>query len=388
MAHFRSLTLPSFALAALSLAACTAPGGGTGDDDDTPDAPTGCQGLELLGCGEHGEDSVIVELIADSGDGVNTPRDLAFHPDVPGQLWIVAEDHSLVVLDDAGTADQQATTLGNLGPSTVHFYAVPSGIAFSADNGNWASSHETDELTQGAPPFGTPEDFMGPTLWTGDLSLYDTAPAHGQHLDMLHNSPNGMGIAWEQENTFWYFDGYHSAITRYAFNNDHGLGGADHSDGETARYAEGDVSRKSGTPSHLEFVHETDELYIADTGNDRIAVLDCTSGTRGSGVQPNYDGVDQYRMDDASITTLATGDDAGFNNPSGIAVRGDFVYVTDNRNGNILALSRTDGSLVDWLELDVPADSLMGIEFDADGNLYVVNYEEDQVLRISPKPAE
>jgi sugar lactone lactonase YvrE len=380
MVPTRLAIAPAFALFALSLAACPAPAGD--DDDGGPIA--GCDGIALLGCGAHTEDSVVIELVADGADGIDTPRDLAFHPDHPGQLWIVQKDQSLVLLDEVGTADQEATVLAQAGVGTEHFYAVPSGIAFSADTGNWASSHETDQLTQGPPPFGTPEDFMGPTLWTGDPSLYEGAPAHGQHLDMLHNSPNGMGIAWEEENTFWYFDGYHSSITRYAFNSDHGLGGADHSDGETARYVEGDVSRRPGVPSGLEFVHETDELYIADTGNDRIAVLDCASGTEGAATEPNYDGGAQYRMDNAAIRTLALGGDTGFDNPSGIAVQGDFVYVTDNRNGNLIALSRADGSLVDWLELDVPRDSLMGIAFDADGDLYVVNHEEDQILRIRP----
>lgn len=384
MAPIRLLTLSTFGLMALGLTACEAPGT-AGDDDDATGPDGGCDGVELLGCGEHGEDSVLVELIADSGDGLTQPRDLEFHPDRPGELWIAQKDHSLVVLFDTGTEDQSARVEDQIGPATLHFYAIPSGLAFSEDNGNWASSHETDELTQG--PNGTPADFMGPTLWTSDLAEYDSAPAHHQHLDMLHNSPNGMGIAWEEENTFWYFDGYHSAVTRYAFNEDHGLGGADHSDGETARWVEGDVDWKPGVPSHLEFVHETDQLFIADTGNDRVAVLDCTSGDRGDAVAPNYDGVDQYRVDNADIQTFSSGD-VGFEDPSGIAVTDEYVFITDNDNSNLLALSRADGSLVDWLELDVPSGSLMGLEFDDEGNLYVVNFEEAQILRISPKPAE
>ena len=383
MAPTRLLTLAALALSVLALSACEEP---TSNDDDDTVEPMGCNGLALLGCGAHGADSVVIDLIADSSDGIRTPRDLEFHPDIPGELWVVQEDQSLVVLHDAGTADQTGTVQDQMGPATAHFYAIPSGIAFSEDNGNWASSHETDERTQGAN--GTPADFMGPTLWTGDISLYDTAPAHAQHLDMLHNSPSGMGIAWEEENTFWYFDGYHSAVTRYAFNEDHGLGGADHSDGVTARYIEGGVERKRGVPSHLEFVRETDQLFIADTGNDRVAVLDCTSGTRGDIVVPNYDDVDQYRVDAADLATFSEGADVGFGTPSGLAVQGDFVFITDNGNSNLLALSRSDGSLVDWLELDTPRGSLMGLEFDGDGNLYVVNYEDDQILRISPKPTE
>ena len=370
-------------LMALSLGACTAPGGpGSGDDDDAPaddddDAPVG---VPLLGAGQHTEDSTSVELVADSGDGISQPRDLAFHPSNRGDLWIAGKGHSLVVLHDTGTADQSATVRDQISSGTTHFYAVPSGIAFSYDNDNWASSHETDEPTQGN---ATPFDFMGPTLWTGDLELYNTAPAHGQHLDMLHNSPNGMGIAWEEGNTFWYFDGYHSAITRYAFNSDHGLGGADHSDGVTSRYVEGEVAWFESIPSGLAFDAETDELFIADTGNKRIAVLDCASGEVGVQLPQNYDSTDQHRVDGASIADFSLGEDNSFSRPSGIALHGDHVFISDARHSRILALDRVTGDLVDWLELDVPEWSLMGMEFDDEGNLYVANYTEDQILRIS-----
>ena len=39
--------------------------------------------------------------------------------------------------------------------------------------------------------------------------------AHAGHLDMLHNSPNGAGLAWAGGNVYWYYDGYHHALARY-----------------------------------------------------------------------------------------------------------------------------------------------------------------------------
>ncbi len=370
----------TLSLGLFAFSACTPNPGVTDDDDAADDDDSNTSGVALLGGGNHTEDSASVELVADSADGITRPRDLAFNP-VTGDLWVAGKGEVLVVLHDTATSDQSSTVKGNPGINTSHFFAVPSGLAFSEDNGNWASSHETELPTQG--PNGTPADFMGPTLWTGDLGLYESAPAHGQHLDMLHNSPNGMGIAWEENNTFWYFDGYHSAVTRYAFNEDHGLGGADHSDAVTSRFVEGEVAWYQSIPSGLAFDRDTDELFIADTGNKRIAVLDCASGSEGAQLPLNYDGGDQHRVDGADLRDFALGEDASFSRPSGIALHGDHVFITDSRNSNILALDRTTGELVDWLELDVPEWSLMGIEFDDDGNLYVTNYTEDQILRIS-----
>ena len=59
---------------------------------------------------------------------------------------------------------------------------------------------------------------MGPTLWTNDGSIYNGG--HATHYDMLHDSPNGAGIAWESGTAYWIFDGWHQSLTRYNFRND------------------------------------------------------------------------------------------------------------------------------------------------------------------------
>ena len=102
----------------------------------------------------------------------------------------------MVGLEDAATKGLSFIKRAAEDGSHTHFMAKVSGIAFNSD-GNFATSQEEDQITQPS----TPANFMGPTLWDGNLKEWEEG--HLSHLDMLHNSPNGAGIAWEQGNVFW-----------------------------------------------------------------------------------------------------------------------------------------------------------------------------------------
>ena len=203
---------------------------------------------------------------------------------------------------------------------------------------------------------------------------------------MLHNSPNGMGIAWEEDNTYWVFDGWHGSLTRYAFNMDHGLGGSDHSDGEILRYVEGEVSRVEGVPSHMEVDHAEQALYVSDTGNNRVAVLDINSGTMGPSVGPNYDGLRVMNaMMGATLRTVVDGSQWNMAGPSGLALHNDMIFVTDNGSSRVYAFDK-QGELIDWLATGVRFGALMGIEIDDQGRILLVNALDNSIMRISPKP--
>ncbi len=336
-------------------------------------------GVAVLGAGTHDPDSVTIAVIADEDDGdLDEPLDLAFNPRAMDQLWVVnyASSATTIILDP-GTDDQTAERFRSTGSN--HFFASPASLAFS-DFGNWASAQDTDALTQGN---ATPADFMGPVLWDDNLDKFDSG--HGSHLDMLHNSPLGGGIAWDYDNVYWYFDGYHESITRYDFASDHGYGGADHSDHETLRYAEGSVQRIEGVPSHMELDRDSGLLYIADTSNNRIAILDTTSGEVGSSIRPNYDGGIQKEVEDAELWTLVDGpslSEVSLEAPAGLAIHDDLIFVGDYSSGYILAFD-FDGELVDWLDTGRGADAIGGIDFDADGNLWFTDIATSEILRIS-----
>jgi hypothetical protein len=360
----------------------------TNDDDGSGPSTTSTgggggtapAGLPVLGNNTHEMASVELLEIGTAADGLNVSRDLEFSPLNPNELWVVNRaDDSAVIYFDPGTPQQ--TSQKYSGSGGEHFMAFPSALAMG-DNGFMATIHEEDEQTQG--PNGTPPDFMGPTLWGTDVNEFEGG--HASHYDMLHNSPNGMGIAWQSGNIYWIFDGWHSAITVYDFQSDHGAAGADHSDGIVTRYVEGSVLWVENVPSHMEFDEATrTQLYIADTGNNRIAVLDTNTGAMGGNTFPNYDGSLQRRLDGAVITTLVDGGTLGMVAPSGLAVFDGHIYVSDNATSTIYAFTM-EGEVVDWLVTGMPAGSLMGLEFDPEGRLYVADGLSNRVLRIAAAP--
>ena len=382
----RSTLLYTFACALLTTACGSSDegsGGGTDDDGGGTGGSGGSitepAGVPILGAGTHDPAALLITVVASVDDGLNDPTDAEFHPFVPGELWITNRaDDSMVIVNDTGLPSRSANKYG--GPGTFgasHFLANPAALAFSLDNGNLATIHEEDQVTQST----TPATFMGPTLWPSDRAIFDGG--HAGHYDMLHNSPNGMGIAWDTGNAFWVFDGYYSAITRYDFAMDHGPGGADHSDGIVQRCVEGMIARLPGVPSHMEVDHATGWLYFADTGNGRIARLDTNTGVESGPMGPNYDGTVQVRMEGAVLETFIDAGVYGNGWPSGLAMRDGIMFVSDNVTATLFAYDMATREMLDYLPLGWSEGALNGITFDADGNLYAINGNDNQVVKLA-----
>ncbi|MCB9537227.1 MAG: hypothetical protein H6704_13325 [Myxococcales bacterium] len=342
-------------------------------------------GLPVLGDGLHTLDAVQLDVIGTAfADGLSTPRDLAFHNEYPDQLWVVnLDDSSMTIFFGVGTDEQGSRK--KFGFGNTHFMAKPSSLAFG-EPGFLATAQEEDQITQPT----TPADFMGPSLWTSDPAQFDAG--HASHMDMLHNSPNSAGVAWAgYGNAYWIFDGYHAALSLYDFKEDHGLGGADHSDGTMHRYVQGEVGYVQGVPSHMELLG--DMLYVADTGNNRVAMLDTTTGEMAGPVFPNYDTISaqqQQRVDGAVLSTVVDGAAVeGMERPSGLAIADDTLWITDNATSRVFAFD-LEGNLLDWLDLsdEIDAGGLMGIAVGPAGDLFVCDALGDRILRISPKPTE
>ena len=348
-------------------------------------------------------DTPTMTVVGTAKDGLNVPRDLEFHPDHPGELWIANRaDDSTVTYFAPGTSEQTADH--RIDRYANHFLEEASSIAFGAEN-TFASCQESRNTYNGAQ---RGNDFMGPTLWPADLEIYAKVNQGGEslsaaqvdamerdgicstsddpygdgvlgsHIDMNHQSPDCMGIAHHEGNAYWVFDGHNGHIVYYDFVEDHGPGGDDHSDGIVRRYPEADVLREPDVSSHLALDHESGWLYIADTGNGRVRRLDVASGdeTREFG-RANEKLAEFTEYTGATVEDVVT---EGLERPSGIAISGGWLFVGDHSNGHIVIYD-LDG-FEEVRRLDTEALGLMGIEFDSEGRLWFVDAEANTLVRI------
>jgi hypothetical protein len=371
-----------------------------GDSNESDSGVIEAVGVAALGAGTQDLANVVLTEIGDSTDGLNAPRDLEFNPDVPGQLWVVSRtDDSTTIFTDAGTADQSSEHI--VDPYAMHFMDNVSSIAFGAamhegsDRVNFGTCQESRNTYNMQAP---PDDFMGPTLWSSDPAIFGESNPDaisflsdmfgfytdlGSHIDMLHESPLCMGIAHDYDNVYWVFDGFNESIYRYDFQEDHGPGYDDHGDGVMARYAEGEVSYKNGVPSHMVLDAETRLLYIADTGNNRIAILDTESGEQGDDLdRSEWPHTTHYEMEDTNVWTFIEGADVGMEAPSGIALVDGVLLVTDNQTSEVIAFD-LEGEEVDRLALELDSGSLMGIAAVSLDELWLVDAQNDRVFSLS-----
>lgn len=378
---------------AATISACSGGSGNASPSDASPEPDGGVEtsvpprDAPELGTGDHSAASVTFVTVAGPEAGLKTPRDLAFNPRKPDELWVVnLGDESVTIVHDASTDGR--TTERRKDGYALHFMARPASIAFGADEttfgipGTFATcgeSRNTYDDTQ------APNDFMGPALWSSDLSIFAKKNPNGlgSHLDMLHNSSLCVGVAHEDANIYWTFAGKTNAIVKYDFHSDNGIGNDDHSDGESWEYVRGQVRYASGIPSHLEFDPSDGSLYIADTGNARVAKLDTKSGVQGISLPTMEPMAAYHRMNDATIVDFVSADSGLVTAPSGLELHSDWIYVSDDATSRISAFSK-DGTLVNWLDTGLDAGALAGMAFGADGKLYFVDMLGSRVLRVDP----
>jgi hypothetical protein len=378
-------------LCVLWVAAC----GGDPDGDPMMVPPDEVKAPEI-GKGDHTAASVTLTVIATSKSGegaLNRPRDLAFNPLRPDELWIVNDgDDSMTIV--SGASQDTRTSENRYDVAAEHFMKRSSSIAFGADattigkQGTFATCGETLDRRNNGP--GNTVDFMGPVLWSSDLSVFAKMDPDGlgSHLDMLHVSPLCMGIAHQEANIYWTVCGRDGSIVKYDFHDDHGVGQDDHADGEERRYAMGLLGYVEDVPSHIFYRAADKLLYIADTGNQRIAKLDTKDEfIDGNLATPDGFGFTQaayFKMGGEVLSDVVPASTKHLEAPSGLEIKGDFVYVSDHQNGRISAFTLA-GERVNYLDTGLGKGALSGMAFGPDGKLYVVDMVGHRVLRIDSK---
>ncbi|MHB1279441.1 MAG: NHL repeat-containing protein [Bacteroidia bacterium] len=327
---------------------------------------------------EYGLNQPEMQVFANSGDKINIPQDLDFHPTRFMELWVLNKDAensggSTVTITNAGKGNQSVEWRRD--GNAWHFMSVPSAIAFS-NNGNFATSPNVlDANHQGGK-------FTGPSLWTSDMNIYaKPSGGNGSHLDMLHASPYSMGIAAEKDNTFWLFDGFNGNLVRYNFDSDHGPGNADHANGKIHRYSEIKLKRNPTVPSHLVLDGNKEWLYVVDGGNKQILRVNIKTGSKLKDLNTINEPLAEYwEMSGVQYEVFA---ETGFVNPSGIEIKDNRLFVADYETGVIIVLDIN--SRKELGRLETGKKGITGLKIDPEGKLWFVNALSNEVIRVDPK---
>ncbi|MEZ5016028.1 MAG: T9SS type A sorting domain-containing protein [Flavipsychrobacter sp.] len=323
------------------------------------------------------------KVIGGASDGLLNPQDLDFIPGT-NTWWVLnyeGNTGSVSIFFDANKSTQSSEFRRD--SHAGHFMIRASAMAIG-DNGNFATVHEIQNTNSQSPTF------MGPALWSTDTSIFarleqsnwDPSTLLGSHLDMLHQSPFAMGIAHDNANVYWVFDGYSGNICKYDFKTPHVVGGDYHADGEIYRYSDVSVKRKVGVPSHMVLDKQNDWLYIVDGGNNRIIRMKTTSGNDAGGLSPDPGAMEplaKYRkMTGATVEVLVS---SGLTSPCGIDYKDNRIVVTDNATGEIIIydVSSAPATEVGRIQSDA---GIMGVRIDWDNGIWLVNRNKRQLLKI------
>ena len=319
------------------------------------------------------------DLIVNSSDQIDEPRDLDFHPN--GDLWVTntgteTSGGSTVKVENPGVVGQ--SDLWEQDGNAWHFMSLPSGIAFS-NNGNFATSTSVlDANHQG-------NSFTGPTLWSSDPLIYaKPSGGNGSHIDMLHESPHCMGICSEEENVFWVYDDYNKDIVRYDFVEDHGPGNSDHDDGEVLRYQGMGLSAINHTiVCHLVLDKNKKWLYFTDGSNQRVMRLDITTGNLGGtpswGPQETlaiYQKVTGFTFEEVVTTGLVQ--------PAGIDMIDNKLVVTDYSNGDIIFYDVSSMPATEIGRIETNEPGIMGTVIGPNGKIWYANATLNKIVKIEP----
>jgi outer membrane protein assembly factor BamB len=256
-----------------------------------------------------------------------------------------------------------------------------SSIAFGA-NGTWGSCQESRNTYDDQAP---PNDFMGPALWPSDLDVFAVAFQDpfgsdlGSHLDMLHASPDCMGMAHYQNNEYFVFDGMNGHMVYYDFAQDHGPGQDDHSDGVIRRFPEVALSRVEGVPGHMEYHEESNRIFIADTGSGRVVAYTVGTGEMERELALINEPLAEYsEYRGAEVAVFAS----GLQMPSGLAINEDRLFVGDYATGVIYAYDINSGEELG--QLDTGSGELTGLEIGPNGTIWFIDSAFGEILRVLP----
>lgn len=322
--------------------------------------------------------TVTVTTLAGPADGINAPVDLDFNqsPLHPTDLWVVTTDdrgYGIAILHEATDPARRILRLKKDSRSS-HFMWRTQAIAMGS-NGTFATMQNGQNGDM--DPF---YQFMGPTLWSADTAVFasryqDDRKVLASHLDMLHQSPMGLGIAHDRNNVYWVTDGYYESVHRYDFSDPHEVGGTDHRDGRIRRYTDATITLgERGRPGHIAFDDDHRWLYIVDPGSNRILRFDTRTGAEQRNLVPpaeSYEYLASFtEWSGAAVEELITD---GLGEPVGIAVDANRLLIGDRLSGTIHVYGIGEDGIVPKGTIATDAQELLGICVGPDQRIWFVD---------------
>jgi hypothetical protein len=327
-----------------------------------------------------------ITQIGNAADQLDKPSDLDFHPDLARkELWVVNKRNensggSVTIYDNAGDPGQTDQNL--VDGNAWHFMSLPTAIAFSG-NSNFGTSQGVWDANHSAP-YGSGSPFTGPSLWSSDLGIFaqNAGPGtNGSHLDMLHETPWGQGIASEKENAFWINDGNSNDIVRYDFAEDHGPGNDYHGDATVYRYTGVNTAKDPNDKVSSHLVVSDGWVYCVDYGNDRVFRIEMGTGTIGG--TPSY-GQTEPLVAYENVTGFTTNNvvSTGLVEPAGIDIIEDRMIVSDYNTGDVIIYDISSMPATELGRIATGATGIMGVKIGPNGKIWYVDYDANTVNRI------
>ena len=333
-----------------------------------------------------------VTPIVTAGDGITSPIDLDFArgPLHGNDLWVVtaeAKGHAIALIHNAGMPSQVIRKKKDSRAS--HFMWRTMGIAMG-NNGSFATAQN-----------GEPGDkdlnymFMGPTLWSADTAVFaaryqDDNTKLASHLDMLHQSPWGLGIAHDTANVYWVLDARYKDICRYDFRDPHEVGGTDHRDGIIRRYSDVAITpAERGRPAHIDLDPTTGFLYYIDPGMGSVHVLETRTGSVAQPLVPPRESSENLAefVGMAGAVTRTVVKPGVINEPVGLEVYGNRLLVGDRASGKIYVFAINDTTVNYRGAVSTGARALYGVTVGPDGRIWFVDNALGMVGRLDVSSA-
>ena len=156
---------------------------------------------------------------------------------------------------------------------------------------------------------------------------------------------------------YWAFGGGHRQLVRFDFESDHGPGSMDHSRASVRRYTGLNLTRVAGVPSHMAMDGASRELFVADTGADRVVRVLADTGhyaRDAKAAAPGFEPYAIYSSPEAAFNYsiwdgLEYATFAHVPRPCGLALSPTTLYVGSFSDGHLYAYGRASGVLLQTL---------------------------------------